>query len=41
VSPVRYELVFYIRFEVFTAVTMKIGVFGDVTPCGCCNNRRF
>jgi hypothetical protein len=24
----------YIRFEVFTAVTMKNGVFWDVTPCG-------
>jgi hypothetical protein len=24
---------FYIRFEVFTAVTMKNGVFWDVTPC--------
>jgi hypothetical protein len=31
----------YIRFEVFTAVTMKNGVFLDVTPCGCCKNRRF
>jgi hypothetical protein len=29
------------RFEVFTAVTMKNGVFWDVTPCGSCNNRRF
>jgi hypothetical protein len=24
----------YVRFEVFTAVTMKNGVFCDVTPCG-------
>jgi hypothetical protein len=31
----------YVRFEVFTAVTMKNGVFGDVTPCGSCKNRRF
>jgi hypothetical protein len=23
-----------VRFEVFTAVTMKSGVFWDVTPCG-------
>jgi hypothetical protein len=30
-----------VRFEVFTAVTMKNGVFWDVTPCGFCNNRRF
>jgi hypothetical protein len=25
---------FYVRFEVFTAVTMKNAVFWDVTPCG-------
>jgi hypothetical protein len=45
---VRYKLGFYIpeddirhvRFEVFTAVTMKNGVFWDVTPCGSCKNRR-
>jgi hypothetical protein len=30
---------FYVRFEVFTAVTMKNGVFWDVTPCGFCKNR--
>jgi hypothetical protein len=29
-----------IRFEVFAAVTMKNGVFRDVTPCGSCKNRR-
>jgi hypothetical protein len=29
------------RFQVFTAVTMKDGVFWDVTPCGSCKNRRF
>jgi hypothetical protein len=28
-----------VKFEVFTAVTMKNGVFWDVTPCGSCNNR--
>jgi hypothetical protein len=28
----------YVRFEVFTAVTMKKGVFWDVTPCGSCKN---
>jgi hypothetical protein len=28
------------RFEVFTAVTTKDGVFWDVTPCGSCKNRR-
>jgi hypothetical protein len=27
-----------VRFEVFTAVTMKNGVFWDVTPCGSCKN---
>jgi hypothetical protein len=30
-----------VRFEVFTAVTMKNGVFWDVTPCDSCKNRRF
>jgi hypothetical protein len=30
----------FVRFEVFTAVTMKNGVFWDVTPCGSCKNRR-
>jgi hypothetical protein len=28
-----------VRFEVFTAVTMKNGVFWDVMPCGSCKNR--
>jgi hypothetical protein len=30
-----------VRFEVFTEMTMKDGVFWDVTPCGSCKNRRF
>jgi hypothetical protein len=30
-----------VRSEVFTAVTMKNGVFWDVMPCGSCKNRRF
>jgi hypothetical protein len=30
-----------VRFEVFTAVTMKNGVFWDVTSCGSCKNRCF
>jgi hypothetical protein len=30
-----------VRFEVFTAVTMKNDVFWNVTPCGSCKNRRF
>jgi hypothetical protein len=37
----RYEVDSCVRFEVFTAVTMKNGVFWVVTPCGSCNNRRF
>jgi hypothetical protein len=49
VSPVRYEQglfitedgVLHVRFEVFTAVTMKNGVLWDVTSCGSCKNRRF
>jgi hypothetical protein len=28
----------YVRFEVFTAVTMKNAVFLDVAPCGSYNN---
>jgi hypothetical protein len=30
-----------VRFEVFTAVTMKNGVSWDVTPCDSYENRRF
>jgi hypothetical protein len=30
-----------IRFDVFTAVTMKNDVFCDVTQCGSCKNRCF
>jgi hypothetical protein len=30
-----------VRFDVFTAVTMKNGVFWDVMPCGSCKKRRF
>jgi hypothetical protein len=30
----------YVRFEVFTAVTMKNDVFSDVPPCRSCVNRR-
>jgi hypothetical protein len=30
-----------VRFEVFTAVTMKNGFFWDVTQCGSCKNRSF
>jgi hypothetical protein len=31
-------IAFNVRFEVFTAVTMKNGVFWVVTPCGSCKN---
>jgi hypothetical protein len=31
---VGFGLVMIVRFEVFTAVTMKNGVLWDVTPCG-------
>jgi hypothetical protein len=34
-------LLWFVRFEVFTAVTMKNGVVWVVTPCGSCKNRRF
>jgi hypothetical protein len=30
-----------VRFEVYTAVTMKNGVFCDVTSCGSCKNHRY
>jgi hypothetical protein len=36
-----YNTCIYVRFEVFTSVTMKNGVFWDATPCGYCKNRRF
>jgi hypothetical protein len=35
------DIIHLVRFEVFTAVTMKYGVFWDVTRCGSCKNRRF
>jgi hypothetical protein len=38
-KDIQYEGdIFLVRFEVFTAVTMKNGVFWDVTPCGSCKN---
>jgi hypothetical protein len=30
-----------VRFQVLTAVTMKNGVFWDVTSCDSCKNHRF
>jgi hypothetical protein len=35
------DTILHVRFEVFTAVTMKNGVFWVVTPYGSCKNRRF
>jgi hypothetical protein len=35
-TPMRAE-----RFEIFTAVTMKYGVFWNITQCGSCKIRRF
>jgi hypothetical protein len=40
-APCSQMVSVYVRFEVFTAVTMKNGVVWDVTPCGSCKNRRF
>jgi hypothetical protein len=37
-NPAGY---YYVRFEVFTEMTMENAVFWDVTPCGYCKNRRF
>jgi hypothetical protein len=34
------EFIWVVGLKVFTAVTMKNGVFWDVTPCGSCKNRR-
>jgi hypothetical protein len=39
IAEERREIIhYYIKFEDFTAVTMKNGVFWDVTPCGSCKN---
>jgi hypothetical protein len=34
-------LTYYVRFEVFPAVTKKNAISWDVTPCGSCKNRHF
>jgi hypothetical protein len=43
--PFRFLMILwglqFVRFEVFTAVTMKNVIFWDATPCGSCKNRRF
>jgi hypothetical protein len=31
----------HVRFEIFTVVTMKNGVFWAAMPCGSCKNRYF
>jgi hypothetical protein len=38
---ILYQNMYRLRFEVFTAVTTKNGVFWDVMPCGSCKKRRF
>jgi hypothetical protein len=41
-SKIHFNIILlHIRFEVFTAATMKNGVFRDVTPCDSCKNQRF
>jgi hypothetical protein len=41
VQPAVSKPMGLVKFEVFTAVIMKNGVFLDVMPCGSCKNRRF
>jgi hypothetical protein len=36
-----WNITLYVRSEVFMPVTMKNGVFWEVTPCGSCKNQRF
>jgi hypothetical protein len=40
-SLLSTDLIIYLRFEVFTAGTMKNFIFWDVAPCRSCVNRRF
>jgi hypothetical protein len=40
-KPPLHKKQYSVRFEVFTAVTMKNVVFWDVTPCRACVNRSF
>jgi hypothetical protein len=37
----NYQNAYLVRFEVFTEVAMKNGVFWDVTPRDSCKNRCF
>jgi hypothetical protein len=32
---------FYVKFDVFTAVTVKNANSWELTPCGSCKNQRF
>jgi hypothetical protein len=42
ICPLRFQPTkAKVKFEVFTAVTTKNGVFWDITPCGSCRNRLF
>jgi hypothetical protein len=40
-SKAIYIKYLFVRFEVFTPVTMKNAIFWDVAPCRSCMNRRF
>jgi hypothetical protein len=35
------SILYFVKFEVFTALTMKYAVFWDVTPRGSCTNPRY
>jgi hypothetical protein len=41
VCAIKLMMIILVRFEVFTAVTMKKAVFWDVAPCRSGVNRRF
>jgi hypothetical protein len=40
-NVVRFSTFVHLRFEVFTAVTMKNAIFLEVTPCNSCKNSHF
>jgi hypothetical protein len=35
------KIITFVRFKVFTVVTMKIAVLWDLTQCGSCKNQHF
>jgi hypothetical protein len=41
VKSTNFNSIYFVRFEVSAAVTMKNGIFWDVMPYGSCKNRRF